>query len=603
MLARRLCPGLRPKAVGFASAPEVVIGGCGVAGASTAMHLAERGAKVTIVDPRPPFTASSQYSTECYRDFFLDAALVPFMSRSVDILEELAGEANEIGLTRRGYCFFTATDEGCEALPSGKGAYPAPFHYGILNWIRLDLLPSVFQLRARMGCTASTVVESAQTAVFQDEDGVTTPEVHFKERSHSFHSMDDRTNPATAVHSSAPVKFTHKHWVKQLESVMKEIEEQPKALRAAAFEAFAERASEYGGGPVRRHRDLSSYRKPADDFRDPELVGFDLIRGQESIAGIFPFVAKEVKGLLHARRCGWLDSQGLGQKMLSKARAAKASVVRGHIRGFDKSGSGDISAVHVALSDGTESRLPCDAVVNAAGAWMPNLSELLLGSGSPLPLVNEVHAKVILKDTKAVIPQSFAPFMVWRDKVALDWDDEVKQGLLEMDDTAEGGTVNASAWIGEQPGGQHLRPAGNGWVVMLWEHLHKHLPIAKDRDDPEMPIESFLDMYPELCLAGLQRMVPGLAHYEGQLGRDTVVDGGYYTNTPDGRPLIGPHGCRNFFLCGGMGTYGLMGSPAAGELAAMHVLQKQLPGYASACLWPRTSEKTEPLVDLLDDSS
>ncbi|CAE7236680.1 unnamed protein product [Symbiodinium sp. CCMP2592] len=135
---------------------------------------------------------------------------------------------------------------------------------------------------------------------------------------------------------------------------------------------------------------------------------------------------------------------------------------------------------------------------------------------------------------------------------------------------------------------------------MLWEHLHKHLPIAKD---PQMPIESFLDMYPELCLAGLQRMVPGLAQYEGQLGRDTVVDGGYYTNTPDGRPLIGPHGCRNFFLCGGMGTYGLMGSPAAGELAAMHVLKEQLPDYASACVWPRSSRKTEPLVDLLDDSS
>ena len=31
-----------------------------------------------------------RYSTECYRDFFLDPALVPFMSRSVALLEELA---------------------------------------------------------------------------------------------------------------------------------------------------------------------------------------------------------------------------------------------------------------------------------------------------------------------------------------------------------------------------------------------------------------------------------------------------------------------------------------------------------------------------------
>ncbi|OLP74282.1 hypothetical protein AK812_SmicGene46225, partial [Symbiodinium microadriaticum] len=83
---------------------------------------------------------------------------------------------------------------------------------------KLDLFPSVVQLSARMGCTTSTVVESAQMGVFQDESGVITPEVRFKERSHSFHSMDDRTNPYTAAHASAPINFTHKHWVKQLES-------------------------------------------------------------------------------------------------------------------------------------------------------------------------------------------------------------------------------------------------------------------------------------------------------------------------------------------------------------------------------------------------
>lgn len=33
---------------------------------------------------------AARYSTECYRDFFVDEALVPFMSRSVSLLEELA---------------------------------------------------------------------------------------------------------------------------------------------------------------------------------------------------------------------------------------------------------------------------------------------------------------------------------------------------------------------------------------------------------------------------------------------------------------------------------------------------------------------------------
>ncbi|CAK0895629.1 unnamed protein product [Prorocentrum cordatum] len=101
-------------------------------------------------------------------------------------------------------------------------------------------------------------------------------------------------------------------------------------------------------------------------------------------------------------------------------------------------------------------------------------------------------------------------------------------------------------------------------------------------------------------------MVPDLKRYEGRLGRgDATVDGGYYTVTTDARPLIGPRGPANAFLCGGMGTYGLMASPAAGELAALHALGGELPSYAGACSWPR--QDAPPLVgghvDLLDDSA
>merc|ERR1712048_973530 len=109
--------------------------------------------------------------------------------------------------------------------------------------------------------------------------------------------------------------------------------------------------------------------------------------------------------------------------------------------------------------------------------------------------------------------------------------------------------------------------------------------------------------YPQLCVAGLQAMVPGLGRYDGCLGRDTTVDGGYYTVTPDGRPLIGRHGARNAFVCGGMGTYGLMGSPAAGELAALHVLGSELPAYAAACTWPRGDPLIGKPIDLLDESA
>jgi len=86
------CTGWKRKLHSSGEPRHVIVAGSGVAGASVAMHLAQRGAQVTLVDPRPPMTATSQYSTECYRSFFTDAAMVPFMSRSIDLIEALAGD-------------------------------------------------------------------------------------------------------------------------------------------------------------------------------------------------------------------------------------------------------------------------------------------------------------------------------------------------------------------------------------------------------------------------------------------------------------------------------------------------------------------------------
>lgn len=468
------------------SQQRVVIAGAGVAGASAAMHLSMRGAQVFLVDPRPPLTASSQYSSECYRNFFLDAPLVPFMSRSVEIMESLAGEENLFGLNRRGYCFLAGSEAGAES-----------------------------------------------------------------------------------------------------------------------FVEFAETASSFGAGEVRKHQGSSAkyVRSPSRGYQHPEMNGFDLVFGSKAIREIFPFVTGDAQVMLHARMCGWMDAQGLGQSMLRAAKSGNdesetgAQVVRGTVAGFDTSG-GDITHVRVSHNDGHELVLECDAFLNAAGAWMPSVNALL-APDAPLPLTNEVHAKVILNDTLNVIPQDEAPFMVWRDRVSFDWDEDTKEGLRELDDTSDGGIVNSSKWLAPQPGGQHLRPCGNGRVLLLWEHLHRHINLPSS---PSMPIDETLDMYPQLCVAGLQAMVPGLAQYEDLLGKDTTVDGGYYTCSSDGRPVIGQHGAGNAFVCGGMGTYGLMGSPAAGELAALHVLGAELPSYASACTWPRQDPLTEKVIDLLDES-
>lgn len=91
---------------------EVVIIGAGIAGISAAYHLAVTHGvdNVTIIDPRPPLTLTSDKSTECYRNWWPDRPMVGLMNRSIDILEELATRT-EFGLNRAGYLFVTGEDD------------------------------------------------------------------------------------------------------------------------------------------------------------------------------------------------------------------------------------------------------------------------------------------------------------------------------------------------------------------------------------------------------------------------------------------------------------------------------------------------------------
>jgi glycine/D-amino acid oxidase-like deaminating enzyme len=120
---------------------DVVICGAGIAGIATAYHLTVKyGLKnVVLVDERPPLTLTSDKSTECYRNWWPGPgdAMVRFMNRTIDILEELAHESGNIfKLNRRGYLYATAdpariptfkhaADEAAEL-----GAGPARYYTG-----------------------------------------------------------------------------------------------------------------------------------------------------------------------------------------------------------------------------------------------------------------------------------------------------------------------------------------------------------------------------------------------------------------------------------------------------------------------------------------
>lgn len=100
---------------------EIIVVGAGIAGIAAAYHLAVRHGvrRIVLVDERQPLTLTSDKGTQAYRNWWPgpDSTMLRYMTRSIDILEEIADEsANAYRLNRRGYVFVTADDEGVERL-------------------------------------------------------------------------------------------------------------------------------------------------------------------------------------------------------------------------------------------------------------------------------------------------------------------------------------------------------------------------------------------------------------------------------------------------------------------------------------------------------
>lgn len=118
---------------------SVVICGAGIAGISAAYFLACRvGVKdVVIVDPLDPFSLTSDKSSEAYRNWWPDPAMVRLMNRSIDLLEGLAEECgNCFHLNRRGYLYVTADQRRAKRMletarqVSENGGGPLRVHSG-----------------------------------------------------------------------------------------------------------------------------------------------------------------------------------------------------------------------------------------------------------------------------------------------------------------------------------------------------------------------------------------------------------------------------------------------------------------------------------------
>ena len=115
---------------------DIVICGAGIAGVAAAHFLCKAGAKnIFLIDERPPLSLTSDRSTECYRNWWPDPAMLALMNRSIDLMEALADESGNIfRMNRRGYLYLTADEKRAADLEttshriSGLGAGPIRVH-------------------------------------------------------------------------------------------------------------------------------------------------------------------------------------------------------------------------------------------------------------------------------------------------------------------------------------------------------------------------------------------------------------------------------------------------------------------------------------------
>ncbi|MFQ5922383.1 MAG: NAD(P)/FAD-dependent oxidoreductase [Anaerolineales bacterium] len=336
-----------------------------------------------------------------------------------------------------------------------------------------------------------------------------------------------------------------------------------KADRIEDFRAQGEEATALGAGPLRVHDGAAAaptYQPaPASDYKD-QPTGADLITDRALIGQHFPYLTEETLGVLHARRAGWYDGQQLGRLLLEQARFNGAQLLEGRVIGVDIE-SGRVHAVRVDTSDGPL-RITTHNFVNAAGPFLKQVGAFV---GADLPVFAELHAKVAIQDRLGAFPRE-APMLIWTDPQYLPWRQEERETLLE--------DAESQFLLEEFPQGAHGRPEGpadSPIILLIWTY-------ETQRVAPTFPLK-FDPNYPEIAMRGLATFLPAMGAYFDSPPRP-IVDGGYYLKTEENRPLIGAMGAEGAWVIGALSGYGLMASPAAGELIASQIAGEELPEFA-----------------------
>ncbi|MCB1009701.1 MAG: FAD-binding oxidoreductase [Acidobacteria bacterium] len=342
------------------------------------------------------------------------------------------------------------------------------------------------------------------------------------------------------------------------------------ATGAGAMERAARETAAAGAGELRVHRGSSDdppWVAPRWNRPETGVGGADLFLDAGALRACFPWYRGDAVAGLHARRCGWLSAQQLGMVWLEQAREAGARLVEGRATSVEVR-DGRVVAVTLEAA-GDSRRIETDCFVDAAGPFAADVARWV---GVELPLRHELHLKVFFDDELGILPRE-APLVIWNDPVRVDWSEEEREGLAEDPATA--------SLLGEIPAGVHFRPeggVGSHSAILLWNYHVGSQPR------PTYPFE--IDpLHLAVVIRGVARIVPEFGVY-AERGRRPYVDGGYYSKTPENRPLIGPLSpeVEGAWILGALSGFGIMAAPAAGELLAAQISGEPIPDWARAFL-------------------
>jgi glycine/D-amino acid oxidase-like deaminating enzyme len=233
----------------------------------------------------------------------------------------------------------------------------------------------------------------------------------------------------------------------------------------------------------------------------------------------------------------------------------------------------EVRQVTIRDTAGTLQSVETERLVLALGPSLKKFGKEILGIN--FPVKNELHSRIQVEDPLELIPEG-APFLIWGDNIDLPYTQSErrilqKQGLSQL--------LNPYRVPGIA--GAHLRPLSsrecNGLRSFfgIWTYDNSEL-TDNPMDPPPNP-----ELYAQVVLRGLSRMVPSLSAYFPPPGSTdpfsfrtkVTVKSGYYCKTLDNTPLLGPiKGKKGMFLCGGVSGFGVMCSQGAAEIVGSQVL-------------------------------